>query len=89
MATNRYSWHSVSEVRHHGQRCCVSNYYFSNRSPAVQDYFHATSFRGRPEERLTDALLRGDNALCTSFLKIFGSRGFKNPHVYKRPDSAN
>jgi Rps23 Pro-64 3,4-dihydroxylase Tpa1-like proline 4-hydroxylase len=86
MATNRRSWHSVSEVRHDGARCCVSNYYFSKISPEQYDYFHATSFRGRPEERITDTLLRGDNAVRTALLKVFGSKVFKNPHVYKRPD---
>jgi Rps23 Pro-64 3,4-dihydroxylase Tpa1-like proline 4-hydroxylase len=88
MATNRYSWHSVSEVTHSGQRCCVSNYYFSDRTPATQDYFHATSFRGRPEEHLTDTLLRWDNSLRSNLLRIFGSRIFTNPHVYKRSDDA-
>ncbi len=29
MITNRISWHSVSKIEHQGQRCCVSNYYFS------------------------------------------------------------
>jgi Rps23 Pro-64 3,4-dihydroxylase Tpa1-like proline 4-hydroxylase len=85
MATNRGSWHSVSQVRHDGQRCCVSNYYFSKRSPEAAEYFHATSFRGRPEERVTDTLLRGDNAVRTGLLKVFGSRVFKNPHAYNRP----
>jgi Rps23 Pro-64 3,4-dihydroxylase Tpa1-like proline 4-hydroxylase len=86
MATNRHSWHSVSEVLHPQARCCVSNYYFSAYSPEQQDYFHATSFRGRPQETATDALLRTDNALRTALLKVFGSRVFKNPHVYKRSD---
>jgi len=83
MATNRKSWHSVSEVLHERARCCVSNYYFSTYSPEQQEYFHATSFRGRPEESVTDTVLRADNALRTTLLKVFGPKVFKNPHVYK------
>lgn len=33
MMTNRTSWHSVSEVMHDGNRCCVSNYYFPQLPP--------------------------------------------------------
>ena len=54
MITHRTSWHSVSEVRHEGVRTCVSNYYFSPISPDEADYFHATSFRGRPEEKVKE-----------------------------------
>ena len=89
MATNRTSWHSVSEVRHEGVRCCVSNYYFSKVSPDAHDYFHATSFRGRPEEHVGDAVMRADNALRTTVLKTLGSKVYKNPHVYKKtPEKA-
>jgi Rps23 Pro-64 3,4-dihydroxylase Tpa1-like proline 4-hydroxylase len=50
METNKYSWHSVSGVRAEMPRCCVSNYYFSATSPDDHEYFHVTSFSGRPEE---------------------------------------
>lgn len=50
METNRTSWHSVSAVRSEAPRCCVSNYYFSPDSPHDSEYFHVTSFSGRPEE---------------------------------------
>jgi Rps23 Pro-64 3,4-dihydroxylase Tpa1-like proline 4-hydroxylase len=50
MDTNRDSWHSVSKVEVETPRCCVSNYYFSEISPDNDDYFHVTSFSGRPEE---------------------------------------
>jgi Rps23 Pro-64 3,4-dihydroxylase Tpa1-like proline 4-hydroxylase len=52
METNKTSWHSVSPVRVQGPRCCVSNYYFSSISPDATDYFHVTSFSGRPGESL-------------------------------------
>lgn len=84
MATNRTSWHSVSTVLHDGIRCCVSNYYFSKVSPDEQDYFHATSFRGRPGEIGGDLVMRADNALRTAILKTTGNLFYKNPHVYKR-----
>jgi Rps23 Pro-64 3,4-dihydroxylase Tpa1-like proline 4-hydroxylase len=50
METNPRSWHSVSEVTHDRLRCCVSNYYFSSRSPTGGDYFNITSFSARPDQ---------------------------------------
>lgn len=85
MATNKSSWHSVNEVRHDGTRCCVSNYYFSTHSPEEQDYFHATSFRGEPGQHGADLVMRADNALRTTVLKVIGNAAYRNPHVYKRP----
>lgn len=83
MATNRRSWHSVNEIRHPTlPRCCVSNYYFSSRSPEEDDYFHATSFR---DERASvgDAIMQADNMVRTGILKALPSL-YKNPHVYRR-----
>lgn len=62
MNTNRTSFHSVNPIRGAGDaaRNCVSNYYFSPESPEGYDYFHVTSFRGRPEQPLRDAWLRFD-----------------------------
>ena len=62
MNTNRTSYHSVRPIRGCGTltRNCVSNYYFSPDSPEGYDYFHVTSFRGRPEQPLRDAWLRFD-----------------------------
>lgn len=50
METNKTSWHSVSMVNGPGSRCCVSNYYFSACSPMGTDYYHVTSFLGRPNQ---------------------------------------
>jgi Rps23 Pro-64 3,4-dihydroxylase Tpa1-like proline 4-hydroxylase len=63
METNRLSWHSVSPVKVDKARACVSNYYFSEVSPDQSDYFHVTSFSGRPEEKVKQALGVVDNAL--------------------------
>lgn len=63
METNKTSWHSVSHVSADRPRCCVSNYYFSQSSPDSSDYFHVTSFTGRPEEKLKRSLGVVDNAL--------------------------
>jgi Rps23 Pro-64 3,4-dihydroxylase Tpa1-like proline 4-hydroxylase len=62
MNTNRTSFHSVNPIRGAGSaaRRCVSNYYFSPESPEGYDYFHVTSFRGRPEQPARDAWLRFD-----------------------------
>jgi hypothetical protein len=63
METNKTSWHSVSEVQADRPRCCVSNYYFSAISPDSTDYFHVTSFTGRPEEKIKRMFSFADNAL--------------------------
>ena len=62
MNTNRTSFHSVRPIHGCGTRTrnCVSNYYFSPQSPEGYEYFHVTSFRGRPEQPLRDAWLRFD-----------------------------
>lgn len=61
METNSKSYHSVSPVRVEGPRCCVSNYYFSEQSPTGKDYYHVTSYTGRPEQRMRRALGIVDN----------------------------
>lgn len=84
MATNRTSWHSVNEVTADGRRCCVSNYFFSKISPEEQDYFHATSYRGRPGEFIRDLVMRSDASLRTTILRLTGTKIYKNPHRYNR-----
>lgn len=62
METNSRSWHSVSPVvAKAGARCCVSNYYFSEASPSGADYYHVTSFHGRPEQPFRRAWSTLDN----------------------------
>ena len=71
METNRTSWHGVSPVRAARARCCVSTYYFSRQSPDATDYFHVTSFTGRPEERWRRVLGAADNALRGVVARVF------------------
>ena len=63
METNKTSWHSVSKVNAERPRCCVSNYYFSEISPDGDEYFHVTSFLGRPEQPFRRYLGVLDNGL--------------------------
>lgn len=63
METNKLSWHSVSKVLIDRPRCCVSNYYFSKVSPDQTDYFHITTFSGRPDEKFKQVLGVVDNTL--------------------------
>ena len=63
MTTGPDSWHSVSAVRICTPRCCVSNYYFSEHPVADKEFFRVTTFRGRPEQPLSDMVLRADAAL--------------------------
>lgn len=88
MVTHTRSWHSVSPVRSDRPRCCVSNYYFSNQSPEQAEYFHVTSFRGRPEQPVRDLILRADIALRTGLRKVFPKGVVENKHFYDKKDKA-
>jgi Rps23 Pro-64 3,4-dihydroxylase Tpa1-like proline 4-hydroxylase len=72
MNTNRTSFHSVSPIHDCGKnsRKCVSNYYFSPKSPEPYEYFHVTSFRGRPEQSWIDSWLRMDAWVRGLYRKI-------------------
>ncbi len=86
MVTHRRSWHSVSPVVADAQRCCVSNYYFSKQPADVGDYFHVTSFRGRPEQPVRDVVLQADAALRMGLRKVFPKGAVQTKHFYdKKP----
>ena len=69
METNRRSWHSVRPVAADRPRCCVSNYYFSEVSPEGDEYFHVTSFTGRPGQPVRKYLGILDNSLRNTVSK--------------------
>jgi Rps23 Pro-64 3,4-dihydroxylase Tpa1-like proline 4-hydroxylase len=84
MTTHQNSWHSVSKVEAESERCCVSNYYFSDAPVLSSDTFHVTSFRGRPGEFFKDKILRLDSGL-REILRSFFKKGIReNPHQYKK-----
>ncbi len=83
--TNRASWHSVSRVTADRNRTCVSNYYFSALSPEGEDYFHVTSFRGRPGMPVRDLVLRADAAL-RSLVRKFAPGGLVQTRHYYMKD---
>lgn len=85
METNKTSWHSVSRVREAGPRCCVSNYYFSLRSPYDHDYYHVTSFMARPEQPMLRVFSVVDNAVRSASRKVF-VKGLGMSDLY-RPDT--
>lgn len=84
IATNRRSWHSVNKVTVPRLRTCVSNYYFSTASPEGADYFHVTSFRGRPEHPLLDVVLRTDAMLRGAVRRIAAQGLMRTKHFYRR-----
>ena len=86
MATHKKSWHSVSKVTVEGFRCCVSNYYFSKAPIDNQSTFHVTTFRGRPEQKFRDKLLKVDAFIRTQIRKVFKKGIVENPHVYKKEE---
>lgn len=85
MVTHEKSWHSVSKNTSQMDRCCVSNYYFT-KHPVLSDheYFHVTSFRGRPEQRVRDFVLRADAAARNLARKIFPQGVTKTSHHYDK-----
>lgn len=84
MVTHNKSLHSVSPIIYDGFRCCISNYYFSKQPVHATDKFHVTSFRGRPEHKFTDSILKIDTFLRMNLRKIFKKGIRENPHVYKK-----
>jgi Rps23 Pro-64 3,4-dihydroxylase Tpa1-like proline 4-hydroxylase len=84
MVTHAGSWHSVSRNIAAEDRCCVSNYYFSQQPVGGKDYFHVTSFRGRPEQPVRDAVLRLDIGLRMMLRRIFPHGVRENPHFYRK-----
>ena len=84
MATHQNSLHSVSKVETKSFRCCISNYYFSKKPFRINDEFHVTSFRGRPNEFLKDKILQLDSMIRMGIRKIFKKGIVENPHVYKK-----
>jgi len=84
MITNKSSYHSVSMVVANGKRCCVSNYYFSKTPAESSEYFHVTSFFGRPEEPVKDLILRADAMVRNFVRKITKKRIVETKHIYKK-----
>jgi Rps23 Pro-64 3,4-dihydroxylase Tpa1-like proline 4-hydroxylase len=84
MVTNSKSWHSVSPVLADRNRTCVSNYYFSTKPAEEHEYFHVTTFRGRPEQGFRDLALRGDSALRMGIRKLFPKGVINTKHYYKK-----
>jgi Rps23 Pro-64 3,4-dihydroxylase Tpa1-like proline 4-hydroxylase len=84
MITNKSSIHSVSKVTSHGKRCCISNYYFSKSPAETAQYFHVTSFYGRPDEKVKNIILRADAFLRQTARQITGKRIIETKHIYKK-----
>lgn len=87
MLTNRLSWHSVDEIKENRTRWCISNYYFSTKSPDQVDYFHSTSFRDE-KRGFFDFAMRSDNFIRTLILQT-APKLYKNPHRYIRINKDN
>lgn len=84
METTPWSWHSVSQVRASGVRKCVSNYYFSRRSPTGKDYFNITAFAAPPSEPLLRVWSKVD-AQVRQFVRKIRPDGFGRADVYSGP----
>lgn len=83
METTKKSWHSVNKVVSNKTRYCISNYYFSRKPPLnyEKDYFHVTSFTGRPDEIFKKVYGHFDNMLrntISKYLKLGRGRKLVN-----------
>jgi len=84
METTPTSWHSVNQVQVDGLRKCVSNYYFSRRSPTGEDYFNVTAFSappGRPLLRLWSHI----DAALRNLVRKLRPEGIGQVDVYEGP----
>jgi Rps23 Pro-64 3,4-dihydroxylase Tpa1-like proline 4-hydroxylase len=84
MVTHQQSWHSVSRVAAARERCCVSNYYFSRYPVGDAEYFHVTTFRGRPEQVVRDLVLRADGWARSRLRDLFPQGATATRHYYER-----
>jgi Rps23 Pro-64 3,4-dihydroxylase Tpa1-like proline 4-hydroxylase len=83
MSTNDKSWHSVNRVKTEGTRCCISNYYFSPRSPNGYETTHVTYFMARPEQKLRRFVTKVDSDIRT-FARRFKKSGFAKKDIYEK-----
>jgi Rps23 Pro-64 3,4-dihydroxylase Tpa1-like proline 4-hydroxylase len=87
MATDKQSWHSVSQVEENRARTCVSNYYFSPHSPNNKSYSHVTTYAGRPEQKLRGVILKVDGQLRNAVRRIFPRGIVKTKHRLQSRDT--
>ncbi len=66
-ATDKQSWHGHRRVNtpDGDTRKSINIYYFTTESPDGTDYYHITSFRGRPKEVINKVLYPVDNLVRT------------------------
>ncbi len=84
METTPTSWHSVEKVSSEGTRKCVSNYYFSKKSPTGSDYFNITAFSAPPSQPFMRAWSHLDAAMRQLVRKVRPS-GIGPVDVYDGP----
>ncbi len=81
METNENAWHSVNPVVFDGNRCCVSNYYFSEQSPRNEEYFHVTSFSARPNQKIRRIFSKVDS-IARNVVRIIFRKGIGKKDIY-------
>ena len=84
METTPTSWHSVNPVKVDGLRKCVSNYYFSDRSPTGEAYFNVTAFNAPPDRPFLRLWSRADNGVRNLVRKVRAS-GVGKVDLYRGP----
>ena len=83
METSRTSWHSVDPLLNEVKRCCVSNYYFSKQSFNKKNYYHVTSFTGRPGQYMQRAYGIIDNKLRNFISNNIGLKRLQSQKILR------
>ncbi len=85
MRTDNRSLHAVRKIHSKdNRRKCISNYYFSEKSPLGKNYYHSTSFKGFKNEYLKSFILKLNGKIKTStkyiIYKLFNKSISTNMH---------
>ncbi len=79
MATHAGAWHSVSPIQTNRRRCCIWSYYYVPFQVQPHNDNHVAAFRGRPEQKFRDLLLRADTFARQSLYRFVVDRGWVIP----------
>jgi Rps23 Pro-64 3,4-dihydroxylase Tpa1-like proline 4-hydroxylase len=81
MASHSEAWHSVSPLRTQRRRCCIWNYYYAAFDARPANDNHVAAFRGRPDQKLRDLILRADTFARQSMYRLVLDRRLEQDTV--------
>ena len=81
MASHTGAWHSVSPLRTRRRRCCLWNYYYAAFETRPANDNVVAAYRGRPDQKLRDLLLRADTFARQSMYRFVLDRRLEQDSV--------